>query len=60
MIKSSWDEYEGHEHNGICDTQPVFQHFKNLPHYKRYAQKTLTDIRDNKKKIKELEEILLG
>ena len=61
LIKSSWGEYTGdnNEKDGFCKKNIILEQFNNKKEYKRFAEELLVDIKKQREKEKELEELLV-
>lgn len=59
LCKSSWYEYIGNDTSGFCHNKIVLEQFRSRGEYKEFAENSLNDIWERKKRDEEFCELLL-
>lgn len=58
LSMASWDEYIGKNDGDVCSKDLILDQFNNVNEYKVFALDTLEDIKSNKIKFKEIEDLI--
>jgi putative transposase len=59
VIRSSWAEYESYPKFKICSTDIILNQFKGKKDYRKFAEDSIADTAEQRKKDKELEKLLM-
>ena len=59
LCKSSWGEFIDGSANSFCNKNIILEQFRNVREYKQFAESSLKDIAERKKRDREFHEMLL-